>query len=137
MTPYGNFSWWVLLLFNIPITLAVSGLFVYTCMNIYNNKSTLEAMRPDSQSRKPCLPVKNSAFTKPNPYDMLWINNIRDVMGPHLILWPIPFYAPEMKGQGLYFPEIPAFKPNEQGVFSRDNNGVLKRDKKIMYDAKG
>lgn len=41
-----------------------------------------------------------------------------------------------MKGQGIYFPEIPAFSTGDQGVLMRDNNSVFKREKTNLYDAK-
>ena len=78
--------------------------------------------------------MKAIAYQKPNPYDILWVNNVRDIMGPYLILWPIPMYSPPMKGQGLYFPEYLPLKSAEQGVFMRDNNAFFKRERKDLFD---
>jgi hypothetical protein len=78
--------------------------------------------------------MKREVFTKPNPYDMLWPNNIRDIMGPYLILWPLPMYSPEMRGQGLYYPEYQVLKPTEQGILMRDNNAFFKREKKELFN---
>ena len=42
----------------------------------------------------------------PNEYDMLWLQNMKQVLGPHFWLWGIPF-STEMKGQGLFYPRVP------------------------------
>jgi hypothetical protein len=45
-------------------------------------------------------------------------------------------YSPQMKGQGLYYPEYTPLKPADQGVFMRDNNAFFKREKKEFFDPK-
>jgi hypothetical protein len=35
---------------------------------------------------------------------MLWPNNLENVLGSNVLIWPIPFIVPEMKGAGFYYP---------------------------------
>ena len=49
---------------------------------------------------------ENGANLTPNEYDMLWLPNLKQVLGPSLWMWPFPF-APELKGEGLSFPKLP------------------------------
>ena len=88
------------MLLNIPIACFVTMLLIFTIGNIYANQTTLEVMKQDTSRRRPIVGVDNRSnkTEMPNRYDVLWPNNIRYIMGPYLILWPIPFYAPEMEG---------------------------------------
>jgi hypothetical protein len=42
----------------------------------------------------------------PNEYDMMWLNNLKQVLGPSMYMWPFPF-APDIEGEGLFYPRIP------------------------------
>jgi hypothetical protein len=37
-------------------------------------------------------------MTTPNEYDMLWLTNMKQVMGSKMWMWPLPFINEEMKG---------------------------------------
>jgi hypothetical protein len=37
-----------------------------------------------------------------------------------VLLWFIPFYTPEMKGKGLFFPRIPEVKSKDIGILQKD-----------------
>lgn len=56
----------------------------------------------------------------PNQYDLLWPENVKQVMGAYILLWPIPFYNPEMKGWGFYYPYIPVLDQQTVGCFQLD-----------------
>lgn len=34
----------------------------------------------------------------PNVYDILWPSNLKQIFGPTVLLWGVPFYTPEMAG---------------------------------------
>mmetsp|Transcript_7213 Transcript_7213/g.12182 ORF Transcript_7213/g.12182 Transcript_7213/m.12182 type:complete len:115 (-) Transcript_7213:549-893(-) len=70
---------------------------------------------------------------KPNQYDVLWPNNMKQVMGESVLTWWIPFYQPEMKGWGFYFPQLPkVYSPgSEVGILQKD--GKISK-KEIQYD---
>jgi hypothetical protein len=42
------------------------------------------------------------------------------VLGSNVLLWGIPFYQPEMKGRGFYFPRIPEVTSQDIGILQRD-----------------
>ena len=43
---------------------------------------------------------------------MLWLQNMKQVMGNSLWMWPFPF-SQEMRGKGLFFPRIPEVSPSQ------------------------
>jgi len=49
---------------------------------------------------------KNGANLTPNEYDMLWLPNFKQVLGPSIWMWPFP-HTPKLNGEGLTFPKIP------------------------------
>ena len=70
-------------------------------------------MMGNKQVKYPCLgsfKTRNEDGVRrelePNPYDMLWLQNMKQILGSKLWMWPFPF-APEMKGNGLFFPKVP------------------------------
>ena len=110
-----------------PICFALIGLTFNIFVQIYENQTTLESMG-NTQRRFPCIGIPGSMqVAKPNPYDLLWPNNLRQVMGSSMLTWPIPFYQPEMKGRGFYYPKIPEVRQEDIGIFNRDGNQAKKK----------
>lgn len=97
----------------LPIAFALVPFSLRILLQLYNNATSLEMLR-NIQIRMPCSGEddEESARAMPNDYDMLWLPNIKQVMGPNLLLWLVPF-APEMRGEGLYFPKIPEVSGTE------------------------
>ena len=48
-----------------------------------------------------------------------------------MLLWPVPFYQPQMKGWGVYYPCVPKVSAQDIGILQR--NGFLEK-KKVSYD---
>jgi hypothetical protein len=99
-------GYWCLILTNciaLPIAYALLPLSLRIGLGLYNNATSLEMMH---NIKIRCSGEEEGAKPMPNNYDMLWFPNMKQVMGNNLALWLVPF-APEMKGQGLYFPRIP------------------------------
>ena len=69
-------------------------------------------MMKNKQVRYPCVGAKRTRTNDgrleqhPNDYDMFWLQNMKQVLGSELYMWPFPF-AQEMRGQGFHFPRIP------------------------------
>lgn len=122
---YQRVSNYIMCFFNIPITIGITALLIGALISAYDNTSTIEAMKKDTQRRFPIFPkMKDKHLSQiPNKYDVLWPNNFRSVFGPYLILWPVPFYCPEFCGNGLYFPKTDEVPVERFGVMMRDNEG--------------
>lgn len=58
---------------------------------------------------------------------------MKQVLGPSIILWPLPFYTPEMKGWGFYYPHIPDINQQHVGIMQLDAK-LPKKDR--LYDLK-
>ena len=79
-----------------------------------------------TQRRFPCIGVPESYKKyKPNKYDVLWPNNIEQVLGPNVLLWWLPLYQPDMKGKGLFFPQLPRISSPGTDL------GIMQKDGKI------
>jgi hypothetical protein len=125
MSSLGYFSFWFTIILDMPIVFALFGLsLVIFTMNVYSNLTSLEEMKGstiggkpvDYEMRVPCVGNKKEYLNEqkaPNPYDVYWPNNITQIMGPTILSWFVPFYIPELKGQGLYYPQIPKVQPEE------------------------
>ena len=93
------------------ISIALIPLSLRIILQLYNNLTTIEMMK-NKQVRYPCVGSKvtrtrdGRAEQTPNDYDMFWLQNMKQVLGSELWMWPFPF-AQEMQGQGLYYPRIP------------------------------
>jgi hypothetical protein len=131
---YALVSKWILLVFNIPIAIGITGLLIGTFLNVYNNATTLEQMSNEHSKRMPFYGIVKSKdlVLSPNPYDLMWVNNFRAVFGPYLILWPIPFYAPDFHGNGHYYPKLSEFPVEKMGILMRDNEAIYKQTKKMV-----
>ena len=123
-------------IFALPISLSLIPLSLRIMVQIYNNLTTLEMMG-NKAVKYPCVgsfKTRNENGTKrdlePNAYDMLWFNNMKQVMGSKLWMWPFPF-APELKGQGLFFPTIPDVSESDMLMRSggrQDSQGFVESD---------
>lgn len=113
IAPLGNLGticFYITNFLDIPITFALIGLSGNILVQLYENQTTLENFERGvlHQRRYPVIGVpKNQKNLLPNKYDILWSENMKQVLGPSIILWPLPFYTPEMKGWGFYYPHIP------------------------------
>ena len=108
-----------------PICFALVGLSISFAMQLFENQMTLETFGKHglTQRRYPCYGIpKSHALFLPNVYDVLWPNNLRQVLGSNILLWGVPFYQPEMKGRGFYFPRIPEVTSQDIGILQRDGN---------------
>lgn len=44
-----------------------------------------------------------------------------------MILWGVPFYQPEMPGQGFFFPKLPKLETKDVGILQRDGQELKKQ----------
>lgn len=51
--------------------------------------------------------------------DMLWLPNMKQVLGKSMWMWFLPFQT-EMKGQGFYFPRIPEVSESDIKASNKD-----------------
>ena len=115
----GSICFWVTNILDMPICFGLLGLSLNLFVQLYENKTSLESYGRNGkiQRRIPCIGVpKADDLSKPNPYDILWPNNLRQVFGSTMLLWWIPFYQPEMKGHGFYYPSIPRVTSQDIGI---------------------
>ncbi len=66
----------------------------------------------------------------PNEYDMFWLNNLKQVLGPSLWMWPFPF-VPDIKGEGLFYPRVPNVQTSQ---LQQSERGYTKEDFEISSD---
>ena len=128
----GEACFWVAAVLDMPICFALIGLSINFFLQLYENQMTLETFGKHGkiQRRYPCYGIPRShGLFQPNAYDILWPNNLRQVFGSNILLWGVPFYQPEMKGRGFYFPKIPEVNSQDVGILQRDG----KINKKSKY----
>ena len=102
LSPLGTIFLWATNILAVPISVALFPLSLRIMHQILNNATSIEMMAP-IQMKVPCISsskARDGGKLHPNAYDMLWLNNFKQVMGPHFWTWPFP-WSPEMKGQGL------------------------------------
>ena len=88
---------------------------------MYNNITTLERFKMHT-TRIPCIGPVYENMTTPNQYDMLWLTNLKQVMGSRIWMWPLPFINEEMKGQGFFFPKIPEITMADMNLIIKDTD---------------
>lgn len=107
---------------SLSISIALIPLTLRIIIQLYNNLTTIEMMK-NKQVKYPCIGAKERRTAdgrleyQPNEYDMLWLQNMKQVMGSSLWMWPFPF-AQEMRGKGLFFPRIPEVSPSQAKMLS-------------------
>ena len=86
-------------------------------------------MLKNKQMRYPCWTKTKSGGEElsPNEYDMFWLNNLKQVLGPSIWMWPFPF-APDIQGEGLFFPRIPDVGTSH---LQQSERGYIKEDFEI------
>ena len=84
------------------ISIALIPLTLRILLQLYNNLTSIEMMK-NKATGYPCVGTKFKRASDgrleehPNEYDMLWLNNMKQVLGPHFWLWGIPIMT-EMPG---------------------------------------
>jgi hypothetical protein len=89
---------------------------------MFNNVTSLEAMTM-RERRIPCFGYSSNPDYVPNEYDMMWLANLRQVLGNRMLFWLIPTDV-EMKGQGFYFPKIPEINASDLNILLKDTTRV-------------
>jgi hypothetical protein len=84
----GTFCFYMTNVFGMLISIALIPLSLRIMFQIYNNITSIEMMF-NKQLRYPFYGL-NSTTEVPNEYDLLWLNNLKQVLGPYIWLWPIP-----------------------------------------------
>ena len=77
---YGTLCYWLTNLIDMPICFALIGLSLNLFIQMYQNITTIEGFGKYGliQRRYPCVGVTASAKDRiPNPYDVLWPNNLK------------------------------------------------------------
>lgn len=54
---------------------------------------------------------------------MIWLPNIKQVLGPHMWMWFLPITV-EMKGKGFYYPRIPEITMSDLNILLKDVSRV-------------
>lgn len=72
----------------------------------------------------------------PNDYDMFWLQNVKQVLGSQLWMWPFPFNQ-EMRGQGLYFPRVPEVTPSQIRALTETEAGTFRPGSRGYSGANG
>lgn len=129
-TFWGSLGYWVTNILDMPICFALLGLSTNIFFQIYDNITTLETTgRFGIMNRRfpLCGVITKYKNASPNPFDVLWPNNLKQVFGPTIILWGVPFYQPEMAGQGFYFPKLPKIETKDWGILQRDGQTPKKQ----------
>jgi hypothetical protein len=54
---------------------------------------------------------------------MIWLSNMKQVLGSKLWMWPLPI-TEEMKGQGFYYPKIPEITMSDLNILLKDASKV-------------
>jgi len=90
---------------------------------MYNNVTGIERMS-FVQYRQPCFGYsKANQIGRPNEYDMIWLPNLKQVLGPHMWMWFLPITV-EMKGKGFYYPRIPEITMSDLNILLKDVSRV-------------
>lgn len=82
-------GYWGMNLFIFPISIALINLNFTMWIYMYNNMTVIEDASMN-QKKYPCFDKKLGVYENLNKYDMLYPNNIRDIMGEKLWMWLLP-----------------------------------------------
>ena len=69
------------------------------------------------------MPADPDGDMMPNEYDMLWLENTKQVLGRKVYLWLLPI-GTEMKGKGFYYPEVPEISIQDMNILLKDSSKV-------------
>jgi len=92
----GTFFYYGTNIFALPIAYSLICLTTSILIQLYNNLTSLERMSMRA-TKIPCIGTVNEAHSIPNEYDMIWLPNMRQVLGPKMWMWLLPISV-EMKG---------------------------------------
>lgn len=130
MSVFGVAGYWFTNLVDMPICFALIGLSGSILCDIYSNMSTLENMGSDTK-RYPCYGQYIDPYLQgqqtPNKYDLLWVNNMQEVLGSQIYYWLIPFYTP--KNSAIQFKKLPKIT-NTDDLCKNEDKKIVKKDKK-------
>ena len=91
LTLLGSIAYYITNVISFPVSLACIPFSCRIIIQMFNNLTTLE-MLGNVQIKYPCIGTLSSTDKfAPNPYDMLWLPNMKQVLGPRLWMWPLPF----------------------------------------------
>lgn len=122
LTMLGTVFFYLTNFISLSISIALIPLTLRIIVQLYNNLTTIEMMK-NKQVKYPCIGARDNRTpdgrleSQPNEYDMLWLQNMKQVMGTSLWMWPFPFQQ-EMSGKGLYFPRIPEVTPGQARILA-------------------
>ena len=104
----------------LPISYALIFLTINVLFQLYNNLTSLEGM--SRRTRKaPCIgAVGGEDYSIPNEYDMIWLTNMKQVLGSRIWMWLLPI-SEEMKGQGFYYPKIPEITMADMNIMLKES----------------
>ena len=117
----GTFFYYLTNCISLPISYAIVLLTINVLLQIYNNITTLERFKMRTV-KMPCYGPTYENMTSPNEYDMLWLPNMRQVLGKRMWQWLIPGVGEEMKGQGFFFPKIPEVTIADMNLVVKDTD---------------
>lgn len=109
-------------IFALPISYALICLTTSVLLQLYNNITSLEKMSMRTV-KIPCYGPVGESHSYPNEYDMIWLSNMKQVLGSRIWLWLLPI-SQEMKGQGFYFPKLPEISMGDMNLLLKDASRV-------------
>lgn len=118
---FGAFCYYLTNSVSLPISYALIFLTINVLVQLYNNVTTLERFKLRTV-KMPCYGPTWEDQTVPNEYDMLWLPNMRQVLGKKMWQWLIPGIGEEMKGQGYFFPKIPEITMADMHLILKDTD---------------
>ncbi|CDW90386.1 probable s-acyltransferase at3g09320-like [Stylonychia lemnae] len=119
----GTIFYYITNILAVPIAFALIFLSLSVFIQIYNNITGIERMSY-VQLKQPCFGIsKSQAMCRPNEYDMIWLPNIKQVLGPHMWMWLLPI-SYEMKGKGFYYPKVPEITMSDLNILLKDVSRV-------------
>lgn len=95
------------------------GLICTITMSVYDNVTNWETLNYEGRIvRRLPLCGLNEKYrnVKPNPWDLMWINNLEMVFGKYMVYWWFPLGKIEMEGGGFWFGQIPKAFSHDIGI---------------------
>eukprot|EP00347_Sterkiella_histriomuscorum_P021121 403335173 len=118
----GNIFYYGTNILAVPIAFSLNFLTMSIVVQLYNNITSLERMSA-RQVKMPCCGSFDHGYSYPNEYDMIWLQNMKQVLGPKMWMWLLPI-SYEMEGNGFYFPKIPEISMQDLNLLLKDVSRV-------------
>lgn len=137
LTTLGTVCFYLTNFISLSISIALIPLTLRIIVQLYNNLTTIDMLK-NKQTKYPCLGGGQSRTAdgrlehSPNEHDMLWLQNMKQVLGNQLWMWPFPF-AQEMRGKGLFFPRIPDVSDSDVRAFNAREGRVAAAETRRGY----